>query len=173
MAYNCFTMPCRCITVNQLYVAYTSVLCYNSLLASAASSVVFPIFCLYQVVDFHYFFLLWVFFFLLLLVSKLKFSGSWISRNEFWGLSAFKWQSVGLNERVEPGFGTATMCKLLPGFLRAVEIWSLSKWFVTVFNFKVNKGGNGSRWWLGCAWWLRLHSGARFCGDWLVLCKDD
>lgn len=65
-------------------------LCYNLLWASAASFIVFSKFCLYQVVDFHYFFLLWVFFFLLPLVSKLKFSGSWISRSEFLGLPAFK-----------------------------------------------------------------------------------
>lgn len=57
-------------------------------------------------------------------------------------------------KRVGPGFGTEALWKLLPGFLKAVEICPLYKWFVTVFNFKVNKGGNGSRWWLGCTWWL-------------------
>lgn len=52
-----------------------------------------------------------------------------------------------------------------------MEICPLHKWFVTLFNFKVNKGGNGSRWWLGCTWWLWLHSGARFCGDWLYCAR--
>lgn len=36
------------------------------------------------------------------------------------------------------------MGKLLSGLLRAVEIYFLRKWFVTVFNFQVNKGATGA-----------------------------